>query len=316
MSKTHFFFVLFLISACSSTSLSQSTIPPTKVELGSTSIISSDQIQNFVLEKLKGKGFYPAKQSNSTPNWYNQPPQTGLNKTPDLTIQDVWLDGQSIQGALAPSAIHPDWEGDPLELVIKGNFENKKGKDLTPKAFLFTLEPSILLRSMAPDETEPSSRVLLDDAILLSPISVSGSEIRVKLPKAGLPELFLNGLHKLTLIRNRYYFDTQIQVGEPLLAPPIGALQPQIASIEVLRNDKGKVRFLRCTGSGLMLMPKFSFAQVDSEFAFGYQSQIVQTEEGRSYETLIHIPDPASFDLNPQHSLTYATPFGTTFKQF
>ncbi|MGE3725020.1 MAG: hypothetical protein AB7I41_05690 [Candidatus Sericytochromatia bacterium] len=318
MFKSKFCFALFFLSACS---VSPLVLTPPKTNtsflaFSETQSLLPEQVQDFVLQKLKKEGHKLPKTAKFTPDWYSNPPQAGLNKTPDLTITDVWLNGQSIQGPNAPSLLRPEWDGQPLELVLKGQFENKKDKDLKLKAFLFTLEPTVLLRSMAPNENEPTARILLDDAILLTPLSVSGTEIRVKLPQEGLPDLFLRGLHKLTLIKNHFYFDTQIKVGEPLAAPPTGALQPQIQSIEVVRNNKGQPRFLRCTGSGLMLMPKFSYAQVDSEFAFGYQSQIVQNEATREYETLIHIPDPDSFDLNAQHTLTYATPFGTTFKQF
>jgi hypothetical protein len=35
-----------------------------------------------------------------------------------------------------------------------------------------------------------------------------------------------------------------------------------------------------------------------------------------SAETVVHIPDPQSFDLNPTHTVIYATPFGVAFKEF
>ncbi len=284
------------------------------MEQSLSSSLFPESVQAFVLQKTKEKGASASFQKAF--NWYQSPPLSGFNKSPDLTIQDVWLNGQSIQGSQAPSSLKPEWEGEPLELRITGQFENKREKELNLKAFLFTLDPSILLRSMAPNETEPAARVLLNDAILLTPVSVSGSEIRVKLPQEGIPDLFLKGLHKLTLIKNRFYFDTQIKVGDPLMAPPESSLQPQIQHIEVVRNNKGQPRFLRCIGSGIMMGPKFSYAQLDGDFAFGYQSQMISSETGKISETLIHIPDPTSFELNAQHTLSYSTPFGSNFKQF
>jgi len=312
MFKSRLLLALFLLSACQAT-------PPTLLETVSTnrSALSSEQVQAFVLQKLKQNGHSPAKSPKWFPDWHGRPPLNGLAKTPELTIQDVWLNGQSIQGSQAPSALRSDWEGSPLQLVLKGKFEDKKDRNLNLTTFRFTLEPSVQIRAMAPNETQPASRVLLDDAILLIPISVSSNEIRVELPQTGLGELLLKGLHKISVIHKNYYSDTLIQVGEPQVAPPIEALSPQFNEIEVVRNNKGQARFLRCTGPGLnMVQGKFAYSMIDSEFAFVYQSQIVQTETGRAYETLIHIPDPASFDLNAQHTLTYATPFGTTFKQF
>jgi len=312
MFKSRLLLALLLFSGCQTLSPSQTHITTTS----SITPLSVEQVQDFVLQKLKQKGQAP-KAPKWFPDWHNRPPLAGFSKTPDLTIQDVWLNGQSIQGPQAPSSLRQDWEGAPHELLIKGQFENKQDKDLTLNAFRFTLEPSVLLRAMAPNENKPASRVLLDDAILLTPLAVSGTEIRVQLPQAGLGELLLKGLHKITVIHKNYYSDTLIQVGEPLTPPPQAVLTPQFNSIEVVRNDKGKPRFLRCTGSGLnMTQGKFAYSLIDSEFAFVYQSQIVSTEAGREYETLIHIPDPDSFDLNAKHSLVYATPFGTTFKQF
>lgn len=313
MFKYSLFFALLGISACSSIPQLQPELPPFSTANDLT--LLPEQVQSFVLQKLKERG-KTANPPLSASDWYHHPPLTGMTKTPDLTISDVLFNGQSIQGPLATAVLQPTWEDAPLELRITGNFENKKDKDLALKSFLFTLEPSVLVRSMAPNENEPNARVLLNDAILLTPTAVSGNEIRVQLPQAGIPDLYLKGLHKLTVIKNRYYFDTQIKVGTPLAAPQAGVLTPHFDKIEVVRNHQGKPRFLRCTGKGLMLTVKFSYAEVDSAFAFGYQSQIVQDEATTAYETLIHIPDPDSFDLNSQHTLTYATPFGTTFQQF
>lgn len=313
MFKSRCLLFLLFLSACQSVPLASSERPLPI----STQMLAEEQVQSFVLQKLKQNGHGSPKTPKWFPDWHSRPPLTGLNKIPDLQIQDVWLNGQSIQGAQAPASLRQDWEGPPLELVLKGRFEDKKDRNLNLKSFRFTLEPSVLLRAMAPNETQPASRVLLDDAILLTPVAVSSTEIRVQLPQAGLGELLLKGLHKITLIHNRYYSDTLIQVGDPLSVPPQGVLTPQMESIEVVRNDKGQPRFLRCTGPGLhMTQGKWAYSLVDEEFAFVYQSQIVTGENGREYETLIHIPDPDSFDLNAKHTLVYATPFGNTLKQF
>jgi hypothetical protein len=155
--------------------------PPPVSSLSQTPTLLPELVQTFVLQKLKEKGSSAPKPPKSASDWYHQPPLTGLNKSPDLTISDVFLNEQSIQGPDAPTSLQPAWEGDPLELRITGNFENKKDKDLKLKTFLFTLEPSVRVRSMAPNETEPVARILLDDAILLTPLAVSDS-IRTHLP--------------------------------------------------------------------------------------------------------------------------------------
>jgi len=176
--------MLFLFSACQ-------TAPPTLLETVSpnSAALSSEQVQIFVLQKLKQNGHSPVQSPKWFPDWYGKPSLSGLGKTPELNIQDVWFNGQSIQGPQAPNSLRSDWEGSPVEIVIKGKFEDKKDRDLNLTAFRFTLEPSVQIRAMAPNETQPASRILLDDAILLTPLSVSAIEIRVSLPQAGLGEL-------------------------------------------------------------------------------------------------------------------------------
>jgi hypothetical protein len=92
----------------------------------------------------------------------------------------------------------------------------------------------------------------------------------------------------------------------------VSSLQPQIEGVEVLR-ERGKPMHIKLTGRGFMVFPKFSYATIDGEFGFGYQTEV--TADGAA-ETVVHIPDPQSFDVNPRHTVIYATPFGVTFKEF
>jgi len=104
-----------------------------------------------------------------------------------------------------------------------------------------------------------------------------------------------------------------LNVGEPV---PVeySRLQPQIESVEVLReDDDDRPQHIRLKGKGFMVFPKFSYALIDGEFGFGYQTEVMA--DG-SAETVVHLPNPKSFDINAPHTVIYATPFGVTFKEF
>jgi len=278
--------------------------------------VTAEQLNDFRLQRSNTRGFQGIKSKvKQVLNWYLRSHLLGYQKSPDLVIEDVLLNGESIQGDSPLQRLRPDWEGEAIELTLKGPFARRNQKPLKADGFLFTLESPLVVRSLAPNESEPEARILLDDAILLTQISITPDEIRVRLPQAGLTDLLLEGSHKITLAYQRYYADTIIQVGPPISPPPLGALQPQIKTIELVRNSDGQPRFLRCTGTGLMTQGKFSYAQLDGDFALSYQSQIVQTDAGLSYETLIHLPQPDQFDPTQSHTLSYATPFGVTYQQ-
>ncbi len=52
---------------------------------------------------------------------------------------------------------------------------------------------------------------------------------------------------------------------------------------------------------------------IKGKFGFGYQTEVAA--DGAA-ETVVHIPDPLGFDVNPRHTVIDATPFGVTFKEF
>ena len=194
-------------------------------------------------------------------------------------------------------------------MTLKGQFEKRNEKSFQLKDFLFLLEAPLIQQSFI--GKDPQARVLLDDSILLQVESVTKTEIKVRLNTQLLPDLYLKGNHRLSIELNRWYTDALLNVGEP--APvEVSSLQPQIESVEVLR-ERGKPMHIKLTGRGFMVFPKFSYATIDGEFGFGYQTEVAA--DG-SAETVVHIPDPASFDLNPRHTVIYATPFGVTFREF
>jgi hypothetical protein len=228
-----------------------------------------------------------------------------------LLITDILLTetNQSVMGPNGLASLIPDYAGAEMSLTIKGSFEKRNEKAFKLKDFLFQLESPLVQQSFI--GTEPQARVLLDDSILLQVESVTATELKARLSTKLLPDLYLKGNHRLSIELNRWYTDALLNVGEP--APvEMSELQPQIERVEVLR-ERGKALHIKLAGRGFMVFPKFSYATIDGEFGFGYQTEVAT--DGTA-ETVVHIPDPDSFDLNPTHTVIYATPFGVAFKEF
>ncbi len=231
---------------------------------------------------------------------------------PELLISDVTLDdenNQSIVGTAATAAIVPDYAGKAIGLTLTGSFKDAEGDALTMSEFLFTLAPPLVQQTFI--GTEPEARVLLDDSILLEVVSVSATEIKAVLQSEKLPDLYLKGLHRLSVEQGDWYTDTLIQVGEPVA--PESSLAPSILSAEVIRENDGSARFVKLTGANFMLYPKFSYATIDGLFGFGFQTEVLA--DGTS-ETLVHIPDPGAFDQQNEHQIIYATPYGVVLTAF
>lgn len=303
-------FLLFLgLVACQSPvfqSIPNSSQSPLDLQIqvaGQT--MNSQQLTDFLIQSAGGK-----KQKVPTNTWHSL--QQNVERTPELLIQDVTLTdtGQSIIGADAPASIQADYAGKEVRLTLTGIFKDKK-KDLAQKTFLFTLDPELTQQTFLLNaQKEPKSRVLLDRSILLQTEAVSGNQIQVKFNTERLPELYLKGLHLLSVEHGRYYTDVLVRSGVP---EPVDSLAPQIEAVEVLQGEDGKPSHVWIKGQNLMVATKLSYSTIDSQFSFGYQTEVLA--DGSS-ETTIHIPDLDTFDINVSHTLTYATPFGTAFTQF
>ncbi|MBT9548354.1 MAG: hypothetical protein IV090_23380 [Candidatus Sericytochromatia bacterium] len=311
-----FFSFVLPLSACQ----------PLVLPLNQTQTPLEASLQDFLLQSVRGQSDRDAQRSKdkrredekhkkppklAERDWKDFKPRSRCERTPELLITDILLTetGEKVMGPNAPAALRPDYAGTEIRLTIQGQFEKRNEKAFKLKEFLFQLEPPLVQQSFVGNE--PQARVLLDDSILLQVESVTATEIKARLNTKLLPDLYLKGNHRLSIELNRWYTDALLNVGEP--APvELSALQPQIESVEVLR-ERGKPMHIKLTGKGFMVFPKFSYATIDGEFGFGYQTEV--TADGAA-ETVVHIPDPASFDLNPRHTVIYATPFGVTFKEF
>ncbi|MGV3523507.1 MAG: hypothetical protein ACO1RX_04745 [Candidatus Sericytochromatia bacterium] len=68
---------------------------------------------------------------------------------------------------------------------------------------------------------------------------------------------------------------------------------------------------LRLKGKNFIVYPQFLQTTIDGEFGFGLQTKVLA--DG-SAETVVHIPNPETFDLVSEHLVILATPFGISFK--
>lgn len=272
--------------------------------------LSEQEMPDFIIQQAQG-----SRASNLlvaltklAKEWYQKPRNPDCKRTPELLITDVQLavTGMSILGKGAPGALAPDYAGKSIELILKGTFKDN-GKPLQIKSFRFTLEPSLVQQTFVGND--PPSRVLLDDSILLEPLAVSGTEIRVRLNTQGVPDLYLKGLHKITLEQGDWYTDGLIQVSDPA---PVQNLQPRIDSVELL-PAKGKPEHLLLHGANFMVFPKLSYATIDGAFGFGFQTEV--SDEGAA-DTIVHIPDSKTFNPKAHHTVVYSTVFGVAFKEF
>ncbi|MFN8670753.1 MAG: hypothetical protein U0457_01560 [Candidatus Sericytochromatia bacterium] len=221
---------------------------------------------------------------------------------PTLKINDVFFEGKSILKN-GTGEIKTDFSKDKeVELTLKGVF--KTWKPIRLKDMTFRYENGLYQQSIIGNR--PMVRVLWNDSIIFTPISVSENEIKVKLNTKYILEGYLKGNHKLTLEARKYFTDTLIKVGEP---EPVSNLMPKITKVEVLKDKKN----LKLTGSNFMMYYRFSNSFIDGVSCFGHQTNILT--DG-TFETIVHIPNPEKFDLSKKHTISYSTPFGFTFKEF
>jgi hypothetical protein len=236
-----------------------------------------------------------------------------LRKYKDIQIDNITLSdtGKRVmdEGTPAVSAIIPDYAGKTINLTITGKFNTVPKIKL--EHMLFTNEPGLIHQSVVGNE--PQIMVILDDSILFTPVIASDKEIKVKIDTRGIPEFYLKGLHKLTVIDNKNFSDTLVKVGDPA---PVTSLSPSIYSVEVLKDDEGKPVNLKLTGRNFMLYYRFSYSQIDGVFGFGHMTNVVEENGVLGWETIVHIPNIPDFEGKTEHTISYATPFGFAFKIF
>lgn len=230
--------------------------------------------------------------------------------SPQFQIQDVRLQasGVSIMGAAAPAALTPDYAAtEPILISVRGRFETQPALSLDQMRL--THAPGLLHLSLL--ENELPARLTLNHHIVLTPISVSATEIVAALHPRGLPDLYLKGLHLLTLTAGERVAETQIKLGDPLTT---ASLSPVVTQVEVLASQ-APVR-LKLTGQHLMLVPGRNFVQINGQAAGVHQTAVRQTENGLQWETQLSWSAAENFEPDQSYDLLLSTPFGVTMTRF
>ena len=334
-------FYTFLMVSCSvpieqalriATPLEKTSTPISQIKfLINGQSLGQDALDDFMIQKLRKSGFTPPKKTKSKKHSENK-----SNKKKDarkdkgqvqLLIEDILLtpENVSVFGPEASAAVTPDLTGGSIPLTIKGSFTKESKKPLPLKEFRFTYAPPLIQQTFIGEK--PQARVLLDDAILLEVISSTATELKVLLNPKDYIDLYLKGLHKISVEYKDYYTDALISIGEGAIPPR--TLEPQIESVEILYDDDKdsddkdsddknikKIRKsynIRLKGTNFMLNPKYYYTLIDGEFGFGHQTEVMQ--DG-SYETVVHLPEPKVFAQKTEHQVIFVTPFGVTFKEF
>lgn len=146
------------------------------------------------------------------------------------SIQDVLIQGNSIQAGTGSAALQPNFDGKMLVLTISGHFG------------------SALLRDIA---------AVLDNGIYFKPISISSQQLTLELDTKGIPDLYLAGPHKLRLRIGDNLLQTYILIGAPDVSL---ILFPEINAVNIQGNNT-----LEIIGKYFMRNPFFSELRLNQD---------------------------------------------------
>ena len=322
--------VLFSITACSANLSNQSLNPDYTIP---------SQIENNTKLLFNNMNAFNTKTSgNDIKSWFKYL----LLKHHNIVINNISISGtnQRVDDG-GNSEIKPNYsEGTDIILDINGKFD----KDVVKSGNILFKNEANLIQLSYVGEVIPRTKILIDDSIVLEPISATKDLIKVKLNTSFISDFYLKGLHKFSIISDRDRTDTLIKVGES--ENPKTSLSPVIDEITLIRKkdiyfDSGSLGFafktqgliddllelakykdttpinIKIKGKNFPVFYKFSYSTIDSKFCFGHSTAISKNASGEIiYESIIHIPEPKEFEKKATHTLTYSTPFGTVIKGF
>ncbi|MFN8577788.1 MAG: hypothetical protein U0354_13100 [Candidatus Sericytochromatia bacterium] len=210
-------------------------------------------------------------------------------------------------------SIIPDYSNSKkINLTIDGNFP----EDFDKNKFFFRNDTNLLHLSYV-GESNLKTVVLIDDSIVLNPISASNKYINVSIDTKNVPDFYLKGLHKIKVINENKSVSSMVRFGDPI--KPNDSLTPQISKIELLKkedDDEIKVIGLKLTGKNFMINPQFYYTKVDGVFCKGYQTDVVKTSGGDIFETIIDLSKQSNFLSKSNHVIEFYTPFGMIYSEF
>lgn len=223
--------------------------------------------------------------------------------TPRFYIRDVVMTetGKSVMGVNAPEAIQPVYsDPNPIRLTVTGNFDTNI--PFSEPAMRFTFEPGLLHQSFA-GET-PAVRALLNGVLLLEAVMVTPQRLELLLPQHYLPDLYLQGMHALTLVAGESLQQTTVRLGEP--NPPRATLIPVLENATVILAEGVNPPLLRLEGRHFLLQPGWQQLRLE-----GAVLPIQQIEIGSDGKAVCWAE--LSADLEPGiYELAYHSPFGIT----
>lgn len=245
---------------------------------------------------------------SSTPSPEPTPTPTPLptpTPTPPtlIQIQDVRLQtsDQSIMGPNAPAALQVQpTEQATLELKIIGHFESVLA--LTEETMRFTFEAGLLHQTFWGDE--PPVRVLLNGSLILEPISISATEIQVRLNTRYLPDLYLLGDHQLSVHIGPVSQLVSIRVSEPL---SVINLLPQLQAGVYMPASSQTPAYLKLKGTNLLLNPSWTQTTLNQQ---AVQAKATTIFADGSAEMWLVLPSDLA-ELN-RWDVRYQTPFGVS----
>lgn len=219
--------------------------------------------------------------------------------TPRFYIRDVVLTdtGESVMGTNAPAAIQARYSrSNDILLTLRGNF--KPDLLMSEEMMRFTYEAGLMHQSFRGDT--PAAHLLLNESILIEPISINLESMTFKLNTQYLPDLYLSGLHRLTLVAGPERIQKDVRVGSP---NEFILLLPQLLSV---RSEQGQ---LWITGKHFFVTPELNQVWVNGAL---YPVQQINVLADGSSEAILSFAVP----LADSYMITYQSPFGQTTQTF
>jgi hypothetical protein len=197
-----------------------------------------------------------------------------------------------------------------VELILRGSF-TQQSQAVMREDLLFTFDAELLQQTFRGGQ--PQVRVLLDNYILLEPVSISPQEWRLALNTRAIPDLFLMGLHTLTVIVGEKVATAQIRFGLPLdedWETPL-SVRPVVDEVTVVSLSDQP--YVRLTGKHFMLNPAWARLEINGVV---YPIQQTNILRGDAWETFAYLPSDVVLLPETDYFLTYTTPHGVASKNF
>ncbi len=204
-------------------------------------------------------------------------------------------------GENAPAAIQPTYsDPNPIRLSVIGNFDT----DLlfSEPAMRFTFEPGLLHQTFAGDT--PPVRALLNGVLLLEAVTVTSQRLELLLPQYYLPDLYLQGLHTLTLVSGAASQQVSVMLGKPNI--PRATLIPVLSTAIIMPAEGIQPPLLRVEGRHFLLQPGWQQLSLD-----GTILPIQQVEVTNDGTAVCWAELPPNLTAG-NYQLAYQSPFGLT----